>query len=338
MKLLEVNYLRSYAILSIVVWHCFVCPLAVWRLIDQTSLTEAIFVLSKFVIPDANMPLFTFISGYLFSYLYRNNTEKYGMFVPFLKVKIKRLVIPFLVIGTLVNITMPERFLYMIPDGEGSHLWFCMMLFWCFIIRWIVININNKLISVLAILLSMAAIVFSGGSNWNLPGFPFSLFGIRHAVFFYFYFVMGDILYKNRDKIIEIVGRRDAGVFLLIFTVTYVFWVMCSSLKIKYVSFLQIISNSAFFIIICYLWVMKLISAGWLKRNKYIETFCIYSFGIYVFHEWLSWGLYHQPFFFELFEKYTIAYAFVFTIFDFAASFVLTHFSLKTKIGRYLLL
>ena len=80
------------------------------------------------------------------------------------------------------------------------------------------------------------------------------------------------------------------------------------------------------------------IMLSYLKQNKYVDVFCVYSFGIYVFHEWMSWGLYHHSTFFSVFEKYPIIYAFLFTIFDFIVSIILTHYSLKTKMGKYLLL
>lgn len=338
MKLLEANYLRSYAIISIVIWHCLVCPLNAWGLIDPTTGGRLVSVLARFVIPDASMPLFTFISGYLFAYLYQKNKEKYGQFKPFLKAKIKRLVIPFLVLGTLVNLTVPERYPIQILSGEGSHLWFCMMLFWCFMIRWTVLKINNKVVSMLMLLLSIVAIVYSKGNNWYLPEFPYSLFGIRHAVFFYLYFVMGDWLYRNKGKLDSFVEEKSSWLRLIMLSGIYAVWVLASLLKIPYVSDVLALTSSVYFIVLIYLWVSKLISIDWLKPNKFIETLCIYSFGIYVFHEWISWGLYHQPFFFGLFEKYTIAYALIFTIMDFAVSFALTHFALKTKVGKYLLL
>lgn len=336
MKLTEVNYLRAFAIISIVIWHCFVCPLSAWNLIEPTTATKLITVLARFVIPDANMPLFTFISGYLFAYLYQKNAEKYGNFKSFFKAKFERLVIPFLVLGTLVNITVPERELYMIIDGEGSHLWFCMMLFWCFMIRWAILKINWKPLNWAMLLLSIAAIIYSKGNNWYLPEFPFSILGIRHAVFFYLYFVMGDLLYKNKGRLLTF--AKEKQVLLLLLTGVYLFWVIASFLKIKYVSAALTISTSVFFVVLIYLWVVKFVDKGTLKPNKFIDTLCVYSFGIYVFHEWLSWGLYHQPFFFNLFEQYTIAYAFVFTLVDFAISFILTHYALKTKVGKYLLL
>lgn len=339
MKLLEINYLRTYAILSIVAWHCFICPLSIWGLIEPSRITGYVYILGHLFIPDANMPLFTFISGYLFVYLYLKNPNKYRVFRSFLKVKIERLLIPFLVIGTLVNITMPERYLYMILDGEGSHLWFCMMLFWCFLIRWTVLKINIKLVSLAILIFSIMAIFSSGGNNWLfLDKSPYTLFGIRHAVYFYFFFVMGDWLYRYKSKLLNVLEGKRGWIILILTSIIYVGWALGGVSNLKYVSFLGDISSPAMFIITCYLGVLKLISEEKLKPNSIIDTICIYSFGIYVFHEWLSWGLYHQPFFFDLFKQYTIVYAFVFTLLDFGVSFVLTHYSLKTKVGRYLLL
>lgn len=336
MRLQDVNYLRAYAIISIVVWHCFVCPLSVWRIIESTSYTRIVLSIGRFFIPDANMPLFTLVSGYLFAYLTQKNKEKYGDFRSFFKTKFERLVIPFLVLGTLVNISVPERELSMIISGEGSHLWFCMMLFWLFMIRWTILKINWNPLKCAMLLLSIAAIIYSKGNNWYLPDFPFSILGIRHAVFFYVYFVMGDVLYKNKENLLDFVRKGER--FLWILSFIYCLWVVGSFLKVPILSGLLYISTSVFFIVLIFLWAIKLIDKGYLQPNRYVDTLCTYSFGIYVFHEWLSWGLYHQPFFFNLFEQYTIAYAFVFTFVDFAVSFFLTHYALKTKVGKYLLL
>ena len=336
MRLQDVNYLRAYAIISIVVWHCFVCPLSVWGIIEPTLYTKIVSTIGKFFIPDANMPLFTFVSGYLFAYLYQKNKEKYGNFKSFFRTKFERLVIPFLVLGTLVNITVPERELSMIINGEGSHLWFCMMLFWCFMIRWAILKVNLKPLNLTMLFLSIATILYSRGNNWNLPDFPFSILGIRHAVFFYAYFVMGDLLYKNKEKLLDIVKR--GGAFLWILSIVYSLWVIGSFLNISIFSGLLRISTSVFFIVLIFLWIIRLVDKGYLKPNKYVDTLCTYSFGIYVFHEWLSWGLYHQPFFLNLFEQYTLVYAAIFTIVDFAVSFILTHYALKTQVGKYLLL
>ena len=226
MRLLEINYLRAYAIISIVVWHCFVCPLDVWGIIKPTFATGMVSSLALFFIPQASMPLFTFISGYLFAFLY-NNSSKYCRFRPFLRTKFERLVIPFFTIGTLVNITMPERELYMIFNGEGSHLWFCMMLFWCFMIRWTILKINSDIASFFMLLISITANIYSKGSNWNLPDFPFSLLGIRHAVFFYYYFVLGNWIFNYKEKLLAIMEEKRAYIYISLLSFLYLIWGYC---------------------------------------------------------------------------------------------------------------
>ena len=265
MKIIEVNYLRSYAIITIVIWHCFVCPLSAWNLIEHTKETTIISMLARFFIPDANMPLFTFISGYLFAYLYKKDKEKYGNFKPLLRAKFDRLVIPFLIIGTLVNITMPERYLYMIMNGEGSHLWFCMMLFWCFIIRWIILKANWKPLNFAMLIFSLMAILYSKGNNWNLPEFPLSLFGIRHAIFFYMYFVMGGALFEYKEPLLELLNKYKKLIFCV--TLLYFIIVSFSLLRIKYLSFILNVSTSFLFIMLIYMWTLKLINDGYIRQT-----------------------------------------------------------------------
>ena len=307
--------------------------------IAPTAETGIMSFVANYFIPHANMPLFTFISGYLFAYLYANSS-KYCKFGPFLKAKFERLVIPFLVIGTLVNITMPERELYMILYGEGSHLWYCMMLFWCFMIYWTILKINKDVVSTLMLLIGIAEYVCSNVFNFGLPDFPFSFFGIKLAIFFYPWFVLGSWVFKYKDQLFGYMKKKKAFVYLFLFFIFYMVWGygMLIWNNVNVVLLILKTFRPLLFILLIYLLVIKLILCGCLKPNRYIDTLCTYSFGIYVFHEWISWGLYHHPFFLGLFEKYTFIYAFIFTIFDFVISFELTHYLIKTKVGRYLLL
>lgn len=340
MRLLEVNYLRAYAIITIVIWHCFVCPLtSVWGILEPTQTTGIIYKVSRLFMPDANMPLFTLVSGYLFSYLYHLKTDKYQSLKNFFKTKFERLVIPFLVFGSIYSLIMPGKSLSQLLEGEGSHLWYCMMLFWCFMIRWCVLKINNKIVSVFIIILSVGSIVYSHGNNWQLPGFPLSIMEIRHALFYYAYFVLGELLEKHKNEINRALNW-EGQIWLLLSaaTVLFILWVIGSFMGIIVVSGILQIGTSLFFILLLYCWVIKLIIIGKLKQCNFIDTFCKYSFGIYVYHGFFAFGLYHHPFFYGLFAKYTILYAFLFTIIVLMVSFVLTHFSLKTKIGKYLLL
>lgn len=85
--------LRCIAIISLVVWHSY-CSYVRWG-IAETPLNGFYTNLFKCVIPDANMPLFTFLAGFLWGYLYHEK-GKYRNFSSFFFKKVNRLLIPFL--------------------------------------------------------------------------------------------------------------------------------------------------------------------------------------------------------------------------------------------------
>lgn len=145
MKLNVVNWLRFFAIVSILIWHCVVCPATGWGLLQESYYTKIIFVFKKVFIPEANMPLFTALSGYLFAHLFYQRKSNYTSFLSIVKNKFARLVIPFLVLGSLFTLIVPERpFVSGMIWGDGSSLWFCMMLFWCTMIRSAVLFYNDN--------------------------------------------------------------------------------------------------------------------------------------------------------------------------------------------------
>lgn len=134
-RLFDVTLLRAFAVLSLVMWHCY-CPYICWGT-AESPLNGFYTNLFTNIIPDANMPLFTFLAGYLFCYQYEEK-GKYREFKGFLKSKVHRLLIPFLVIGSLMNLTMYGRSLTEILYGQPNHLWYCLMLFYVYIVFWFI--------------------------------------------------------------------------------------------------------------------------------------------------------------------------------------------------------
>lgn len=330
MRIKEADYLRAFAITTIVIWHCFVCPLTCWQLIDATTGSKIISVLGSVAIPDANMPLFTFLAGYIFMYSIGNKST-YGDFMSFFKNKFKRLVIPFLIIGTAVCATAPDRYLTDIPFGEGSHLWYCMMLFWCFIISWVShIKGTRKTDAILY----LGSVLFATycGSVWSTP---FNIpFGLDNTFFYINYFIGGMYLYSYRDKLKEKVNFKTIAMLAILYIIVCG---MCLSHIPYLANALTIIKPSVYILTLLAIVVhaTNTILAG--EPNKAITVLCKYSFGIYVFHEWLSWDLYHFQPLYDVFIQAPILYAFIFTILDFIVSITLTHYCLKTKIGKFLL-
>ena len=219
MRLSEVNWLRLLAITSILIWHCFICPSSHWDLLDDPVYSYKIGKIGSFLMPEANMPLFTFLSGYLFSFLYNSKKKGYETLRAIFKNKVDRLLIPFLVLGSLATLCVPSRpFLKGMFFGDGSSLWFCAMLFWCTIIRSLVLFSGSKWLKYIILILSVFSIV-NYGSNYRLPYFvyhiPVGFWCVNKAIYFYLFFVLGDYVYKNRDRIITV--KLGGGTFSAFF-------------------------------------------------------------------------------------------------------------------------
>ena len=276
--------------------------------------------------PSDVMPLFTLISGYLFSYLLAQG--KYGEKDNFVINKLRRLLIPFFILGTLVNITSYDRYIADIPWGEGSHLWYCAMLFWCFVISWPVFRYaSNKTTSILLLLLGLIQLAF--GSNWTM-GFRLPL-GIHNSIFFLGYFVAGHLLFRN-VFIINLIKKN--------FTLSViVYFMMCGIvlLGIAGVSrFFNILHNYLYSILLLALFNGKSLNSSGV--GPFIKSVCKCSFGIYVFHEWISWNFCHIPIVTGFIRNHFVWFPFLNLLWIFAVSYLITWLLLKTKIGRFLLL
>lgn len=144
-------------------------------------------IIASLLLPDCDMPLFTFISGYLFEYLYEEK-HRYRNFGLFLQNKLNRLLIPFFILSVLVIATSYQEAFSNILWGEGCHLWYCAMLFWCFMMAWIIKKLDARWILFLLLLVSLT-LVFLYPNFWYIP-FRLPL-GIDNSLYYFSYFLMG---------------------------------------------------------------------------------------------------------------------------------------------------
>ncbi len=132
MKKIEVSYLRIIAMMMVVVYHCLYQFSTGYEMCVNTFLhIDGYQHLNKFL-NSIDMPMFVFVSGYLFSYL-KTKCQKYSDGKEFLLKKVKRLLIPFLLWAVVLDLLIfggvnPTHFLY-----PACHLWFLLMLMWCFV-------------------------------------------------------------------------------------------------------------------------------------------------------------------------------------------------------------
>lgn len=338
LKLKEADIIRAFAIVSIVFYHCVLCPICIWEppLIEQNRDTALVKSLTDFFMPEANMLLFVALSGYLFGFSVQSHKDSYGSFTDFFKRKGHRLLIPFIVLGTLANLAVPDRPLKDILWGSGSSLWFCLVLFWCFLLRWIALN-SSRIFRISIFLISLFTYV-ALVSNYHYPkkieGFPLGLLGFDRSFYFYIPFMLGEYLYRYKHTIVDISLK-----ILSFFGILYAFLAYFSLQDLGIFSYVCLKVYPLLLIYFTFAIVSRYSERLYtMMGGVHLSRFCYYSFGIYVFHEEIAWDCYyHIPFFRQLFVNYPFVTALVFFLFTLLLCYVATHYCLKTKVGKYLL-
>lgn len=324
----DVALLRVYAILTLVAWHTY-CSYICWE-IAETSMSPIYTKIFQFLAPDANMPLFTFISGYLFYYLFKEKNH-YNKFNTFLSNKAHRLLIPFFILGTLTNVFSYNKNIIDLFYGKPSHLWFCLMLFYCFIICYIVETQLSSKINKLLMCLSFTGVFIMHIITVNGPLTINSPLGIFLPMYYYGYFYWGFLVYKHKEKIMLNTKKYWWLVTTLyIISCFYTRYLLPIS-ACSYILLLLAITNNSIF--------RKLMNIpNW---SNIIYRIGKYSFGIYVFHQYLLWNITRTPFTLSyvqpLMIKHDILFPIVLFAFIFLLSMALTQICIKTKIGKYLL-
>lgn len=325
-RLDDVTLLRCMAVVSLVVWHTY-CPI-MYESAWPTEFSGMYCWILPRIIPDANMPLFTFIAGYLFSYQISNG--KYNEFKGFLNNKIHRLLIPFILLGAGINLLEYGKDISDMLYGAPNHLWYCLMLFYCYILCWFVEKKCGKWLNYI-LMIGSFCVAFYYGAVWSLwhtsiPG------GWEFLAFYYGYFYLGYLLFNYRERMFG--NWISIPVFLLLYLVSCAF-------SLPYISIIPL--RSIFYIALLFSMVNVILSnrGGQFAQNKLITKLSCYSFGIYVFHQWIIWNVSHVPttkeFLRPMMETHYIIAPVCFFVIVLLLSIGLTHYSLKTRIGKYLL-
>lgn len=329
----NLSILRTFAIISLVAWHSY-CSYICWDIIDSPA-NKIYAVAFGLFAPLANMPLFTLLSGYLFFSLMKEQ-GKYQEFVPFLRNKVNRLLIPFIVLGSLVNLCEYGKHYGDILYGTPNHLWYCLMLFFCFIISWIVEKYFQKA-NYLLFFISAIYALWMGSSYLCVD----SILGWKNVLYFYNFFLAG--LYVQKYSIIDRIEifLNKNNVLYIVFILIYLF-LGIASIKIPSLSLI----TSYYFIILLFCVVDLVLKntdffAGE-KIQSFINNISMCSFGIFVFHQWIIWNLTRVPqsinFLRPFMQEHYILFPALLTIVAFSVSYALTRLCIKTKVGKYLLL
>lgn len=282
-KLQEVAVLRSFAIILVVLNHSFAPYTTImgWNpfYIDHQNVALASFF--KIWI-SGRMPLYIFISGYLFSYLL-NFRGKYGSTKDFIKKKFHRLIIPFCIFSVLIGITMKDYDLknYIYTYASHTHLWFILMLFWCFLCAYTLKKIKSLFLQMIILGISFIARIYI--KDIELP------FCLDDLLRYFMWFWLGYIIMFNREKLIWIFKWQ----FILFFFIAWVTLAIYNQFVLKYGTFLHL-----FFILTILTFTKKLLDNHIMVVKPWLDRFNECTFGIYIFHNWFIMFLFNSPYFF----------------------------------------
>ena len=211
MKLNYISVLRSLSILTVVFFHTYQYMYAVGHFPDTAQLYhDTYFWFIQCVGIQIAMPMFTLISGFLFSWLY--DRGRYREFLPMTGKKALRLLLPYFVFGTLMMATIGVPFRpWELFRGGFSHLWYLPVLFWCFPLGWCVkrwVRIGWAELLVL--------VVFLAGTCLRLYEYFPPVLGIGGVTRWFGWFLLGMLLATHQESVLGVVSRFHLAVPLLI--------------------------------------------------------------------------------------------------------------------------
>ncbi|MEW5744173.1 MAG: acyltransferase [Nitrospirota bacterium] len=220
-RLPHITNLQNFAIFLVVLGHC--TPTNNWRLVPPFMMW-----LIK-VIYSFHLPLFMFISGFLFMYSWRGRSIDY---VDFIYKKIKRLLLPYLVFSTLafllknafsqyairkISFTLDSYLagIFYPEDNPMINLWFLPTLFIIFLIApFLKRVIENGRKAVLSLILLLILLLNS------LKIIQIELLNISGAVYFLIFFYLGGIAGRYHEKLIMCKHYAFLAVSLMLLGVT----------------------------------------------------------------------------------------------------------------------
>ena len=335
-KLQNVIILRSFAIVAVVLYHCFSPWLYSWSWQQSPLRPFYSYFLESVMV--GRMPLFVCVSGYLFSYLYLER-RKYQTLGAFVTNKVKRLLLPCILFSVIISVTLQSPILYDIFYTD-YHLWFLKMLFLCFMLTWVVGKYVKGKYQIVAWLLSLCLMA--------LPDLEF--FSVGQFFKYYIFFYTGFLFCKCRNEMSKYVDNRNA---LIIHSA--VILSACIALAIVYfnnpeLAMGDIIHRSREVVLIRHflrfytlVWGFSVVNNILLlnggKCHDIFTRLNDLSYGIYLLHVYILYIIHF--YLFEYFVAFSDTFGsfapFILLALVFSLSALATYLVKKTKVGKYLL-
>lgn len=292
----NIALLRTFAILIVVLGHSMIVYQYSWGI--YTPFVKSSFFNSiKTYIDTFQMPLFIFISGYMYYYC-KKECGKYNIFSLFTFDKVKRLLIPYICVAFIY--VLPIRMMtdysgyrgynmleiiykYIITGVDVGHLWYLLAIFEIFIVFYLFESTINK------IGLPASFIIIAGA---NIISYKFTdIFQISSSIHYFMFFYLGYIIRKYENTFVKgFKGRNNAVLIVGTFILQSLFLIL--SIKISNINLIHTLLKNSIYLMCCisvtifYFLVLSSISAKYkgLNNNKVLKYLDKESFSIYLFH------------------------------------------------------
>ncbi|MGH4120747.1 acyltransferase family protein [Clostridium sp.] len=292
----NISLLRTFAILIVVLGHSMIVYQYNWG-IYTPAVKSSFFNALKTYIDVFQMPLFIFISGYMFYYC-RKECNKYNKLSKFLSNKIKRLLVPYICVAVMY--VVPIRVMtgykgysgnnifeiiykYIMTGLDAGHLWYLIVIFEIFIVFYLFEFIINKIgVPASLIVIACASII-----SFKFP----DVFQISKSIHYFMFFYLGYIIRKYELNFkIEFKGKKNTLIIITLFILQFVF--LALSYKISNSNIIGTLSINLMYLLsnifstIFYFTVLSTISTKYkrLNSNKILKFLDRESFAIYLFH------------------------------------------------------
>ncbi|OUN58392.1 acyltransferase family protein [Alistipes sp. An66] len=330
-RLLDISLLRVISIVAVVAFHVYGMMYADHFPKSKDLYHQIYWTWNQCGLINIAMPMFVFISGYLFAFLMRKG--KYPTFGILLKIKIKRLLLPYFAFGLIMMATTGNFHPLDLLKGDYWHLWFLPMLLGCFVISYGILGWLQKNLDVF---ISILVITFILRLSPLLQIVP-KIFGVHNILGWYCWFLLGCFVQTNSYYIVNFLQKYK--LYMLLFIIYLIVTILKPTPYGVYTWYLLVAQVSIMLVIWYFFHTLK---KDYFNHLAPLISFGKYSFGIYIFHNWIAlylisrtaqkifplsdWAMHHTVLFpFSLF---------VITLF---LSWGISWLFLKNKIGRILI-
>jgi len=292
----NISLLRTFAILIVVLGHSMVVYQYNWG-IYTPLIKSSFFNALKTYIDTFQMPLFIFISGYMYYYC-RKECGKYKKLGKFSFDKVKRLLVPYICVAFIY--VLPIRIMtgyegyhgynvfkiiykYILTGLDVGHLWYLLAIFIIFIVFYLFEPIINKI----GVPASFVIIACANIISYKFP----NTFQIQSSIHYFMFFYLGYIIRKyEKNFVSEFKGKKNTVLIAMLFILQILF--LAVTFKISNNNIIYTLFKNSIFLLsnisgtIFYFLVLSLISYKYksLNSNRTLKFLDKESFAIYLFH------------------------------------------------------